>query len=164
MPRPDYPTKGAWHLDEIEGVLHYRGSPIAAIAELSLEPPPWRPDHRSTTAIGLPARREMRALLQKEGIANPQLYAIYRCARCEDWTIGNGTTFCSAECRRAFRAQQARQRRAATARTMKPVICVVCGGPAPNARSSRRYCSNRCRQQDYRSRKGSPQAAQCLPG
>ena len=145
-----YPTKGVWKLDETDGVLQYRGRPIGAIADLRIprgyDPEnPWHP-------LGSRHFEAARVLLRQEGIANPLLYAIYRCKNCRSWAIGNGSITCSAECRRAYRARAAREPRAKVRGTTTRTTCVVCGGPLGAQRASRRYCSNRCRQTDYRNR------------
>jgi len=103
--RPRY-TSGTYLLDEIDGDLYYRGICIGPI------PPSDR--------IAWWARREGRqvwlaglfpAIRSAIGIANPLIYAVYRCKVCSRWAAGSGRTVCSPECRRESKAQWYRAKR-----------------------------------------------------
>jgi endogenous inhibitor of DNA gyrase (YacG/DUF329 family) len=141
--RRPYPTKGAWRLNEIGGVLHYRGTAIIEVDELKETPVPGTPSiygsHHKVFSI-------LRKALQADAIADPHLYAFYRCVQCNVWAAGSGTTFCSKECRNLHRRAQR------AAREKPSAICETCGGQVAAERSNRRYCSNRCRQKAYRAR------------
>jgi hypothetical protein len=73
--------------------------------------------------------------------------------------VGNGFMWCSPECRSTGRARIERERRVRTAKTRPPSNCTACGKPLTAQRSSRRFCSDACRQAAYRERKCAPSAA-----
>src|SRR4051794_38044961 len=96
-------TKGPFRLDEIDGVLHYRGAPVVAVADLRQ----YRYQSRfyfNTAPV--------RAGLIAAGVANPYVQHVFRCAVCDAWVAGGGFYACSNECRKAYRAAQAREQRA----------------------------------------------------
>jgi predicted nucleic acid-binding Zn ribbon protein len=78
---------------------------------------------------------------------------IYRCRRCNGWAVGSGWYWCSDACRRTERAEQARERRAAATVSRAPRTCVVCGNTFQAKRSTRRFCSDRCRLQAHHERR-----------
>jgi hypothetical protein len=80
------------------------------------------------------------------------------CLRCGGSFLLRGpgyyARYCSRECqqadrngRRAEQREQERQRR-----DREPIMCAQCGNPVPPERSTRRYCSDACRQRAYRQR------------
>ena len=124
MDRQPY-TNGPFRLEEIDGVLHYQGSPILAVADLPQPRAAYgtrfaRPWHarinlppRSMDANGV-GEYEGRlywgsgslatAGLAAAGVPNPYIRLVYRCCICDGWAAGGGMLFCSADCRRGHRA------------------------------------------------------------
>jgi predicted nucleic acid-binding Zn ribbon protein len=167
-------THGPFKLDEIDGVLHYQGVPIVAVAELEQHDPEysWKGIPSWRARINLPPlsistggaeQYESRfyfigsgwsaveAALEAAGIVRPYVYPLRRCNVCDGWAAGGGAGVCSDVCRKVYRAGRARERRA-RARVAATETCVVCGAPLDMQRTSRRFCSNRCRQAEYRKR------------
>ena len=66
--------------------------------------------------------------------------------------------FCTPACRHAVRPLRRQLQRAdarrAREKTRAPIVCAYCGQPDlfPSQRSTRRYCTKRCRQRAYRER------------
>lgn len=76
-----------------------------------------------------------------------------RCPTCHQWSVGNGgSSFCDDRCRRAYLAAYARTRRAEAAKQRSPGACANCGAAMPVHRGTKRFCSDRCRQQEHRRR------------
>jgi hypothetical protein len=100
------------YLDEVGGVLHYRGVPIVAIAELLK---PWRANgNRYVLAwTGEPAWKlsAVRKELCERHYWRNGRGQLFECLQCRRWAIGRAWVFCSHQCRRAYRARQARERR-----------------------------------------------------
>jgi len=148
-------THGPFRYEERDGWLHFRGTAVVAIADLS---PGW-----SEYAWQAPAAT-VRAGLIAAGVNNPFVspfstsHPIYRCRACGAWGVDSDTTyFCSGDCGRAYRAQQARERRA-KARGPITEVCTSCGGPLNVLRVTRTTCSDRCRSAEYRKRHRLPPA------
>ena len=101
----------------------------------------------------------MRAALRREIGEHWHFYALYQCATCGRWAVGNGTTFCSDKCRRTTRARVVRERRKVTtakrAEVLAGLTCKACGNPLTATRKTRTYCSDRCRQWAHRHPEGS---------
>jgi hypothetical protein len=149
MQRRPYPTKGKYRLDDVAGMLYYHGQeigPVALLHRIQFGDHVWY----SVRTGGYHFQRMM-DVLRQEGIPNPLLYAFYQCAGCGGWGAGSGYLWCSAECQKADRAAKVRQRRAA-ARVQPHDRCVICDDKLPASRTTRRYCSDRCRQAAYRTR------------
>ena len=72
------------------------------------------------------------------------------CRRAFDPTGYNVQFFCSPECRQAhFNAE----RGAVRAASRESLVCQHCGGAVAAQRSSRRYCSGRCRAAAFRAKR-----------
>lgn len=64
-----------------------------------------------------------------------------------------GVSYCSRECQQADRNERRAEKRGQEReRQREPVECVRCGKGVPPERSTRRYCSDACRQAAYRER------------
>lgn len=80
---------------------------------------------------------------------------LFRC-HCGAWFIGHWSAKQCVVCRHQeknakFSAQRSEKR--AEARAARPAIaCEGCGKPVPAQRSTRKYCSDACRQRDFRQR------------
>jgi len=150
-------TKTHYRLDEQDGWLCYAGQPITPVSEVMAEhqrhlnrhlpEERWKDPDRVSVLIGWPERTKFQAAIGDE---TAHLYAICQCRHCGSWAIGSGTNWCSDTCRLAGRADDARKQRAAAHVPLPPVACVVCGTTIEATRKTRRYCSDRCRQQAHR--------------
>jgi predicted nucleic acid-binding Zn ribbon protein len=149
-----------YRLDERDGVLYFRGHRIVALADLR----PWFGDSRTNFywEDNAAAKADLFAAagVIDPRIANDQTH-VCRCRICDGWTTGGGS-FCSKECGRVDRAREkaelsrkARERRA-KARVIVNEVCLVCGGPLAVLRTTRRFCSSRCRQAEHRKRHRQP--------
>jgi endogenous inhibitor of DNA gyrase (YacG/DUF329 family) len=65
-------------------------------------------------------------------------------------------SYCSRECQQADRNERRREQRHDRKPISKPIKCARCGKRVPPERSTRRYCSDACRQQAYRQRQNKP--------
>jgi hypothetical protein len=134
-----YPAKGAHRLDEADGQLFYQGRLIGPT-----------PDRRYSgiedriVSFGHALHRQLEAAIG----SGFNFYA----ARCRHWATGSGYIWCSPECRSAGRAQVERDRRSKATAERPQATCPMCGTPVRLQRSTRRFCSNACRQAAYRSR------------
>jgi len=78
------------------------------------------------------------------------------CSRCGKsfLALRGGTVYCSRECQQADRNERRAEKRAAERQRhpRKPIKCARpgCGRSVPPERSTRRYCSDACRQAAYR--------------
>ena len=138
--RKNYPKACAFRLDERDGRLWYGEHDIARV-------PPflrWQTWER----IGTDRARLMRVAVGHGW----HLQALYRCQHCGWWAAGSGFLWCSDACRRSGVARQARERRARRVATARPkmVICSTCSAPIEAQRTTRKFCSNRCRQAAHR--------------
>jgi hypothetical protein len=101
----------AEHLDDIGGVLHYKGTPIIAIDRLE---PGWsgfgnryvRMFPHADALIDWRAARHA-------GLGTSIGDHLFECAHCRRWSVGRAYAWCSRACRLAAHAEQARERRAA---------------------------------------------------
>jgi hypothetical protein len=116
----------------------------------------WRTPHLPRR---LPDDAQTRRALTQAG--DLWRYRPRKCARCGDSFLVRGhsgfgcyVSYCSHECQQANRNEQrAEQReRERQRRQRKPIKCARCGKRVPPERSTRRYCSDACRQAAYRQR------------
>jgi endogenous inhibitor of DNA gyrase (YacG/DUF329 family) len=80
-----------------------------------------------------------------------------QCARCNrPFFAYDAVSYCSRECQQADRNERRREQRHDRKPISKPIKCARCGKRVPPERSTRRYCSDACRQQAYRQRQNKP--------
>jgi hypothetical protein len=128
--------KGEVRLDERNGVLYFGQTELGpAVEQVAIVP--WALREKICAAVGDKALH---------------VYAIYRCRGCGNWAAGSGASWCSLECRRAHKTKGQRQRREETrvARAMVEHRCAHCQAPMSAQRTTRRFCSDRCRQAQHR--------------
>jgi hypothetical protein len=110
-------------------------------------------DAAARHAVRLPDTDETRrALAQAHDLHR---YRSRECCRCSGSFLARlegvypATSYCTPECQQADRNERRAEKRW---RDRKPaaVDCAQCGNPVPSERSTRRYCSDACRQRAYR--------------
>jgi hypothetical protein len=86
-------------------------------------------------------------------------YQPRQCSRCGRSFLVRGhgelwccVSYCSRECQQADRNERRREQRHDCKPISKPIKCARCGNSVPPERSTRRYCSDACRQAAYRQR------------
>jgi hypothetical protein len=98
------------HLDEVAGVLHYRGTPIIAITGLYRS---WQGfGNRHVSNFPIPGSQALYKVFQAAQGWMPRDDHIFECLECRRWSVGAGWVFCSRQCRLAHRAEATRDRRA----------------------------------------------------
>jgi len=106
------PDEDVLHLQELAGALLYHGTAILHLMNL---PKPWDGfGNRHVSALPLKAQRTLNSARRQRKESNfPGVSLhIFECQQCRRWAIGRKWTFCSHRCRRAYRAEQAREQRA----------------------------------------------------
>ncbi|MDD5698118.1 MAG: hypothetical protein PHH77_05830 [Victivallaceae bacterium] len=83
-------------------------------------------------------------------------YITHRCGICGKYFLGNFSgLYCSENCKRKARQRNNanfRKRKTAEKIAQNP-SCTVCGKALASKRSTKKYCSNHCRQASYRKQK-----------
>lgn len=105
-------------------------------------------------------RDKVEAFWKKKGFhyLSMRKYVAHKCGICGKYFLGNFSgLYCSENCKRkAKQINNANLRKRKTAEKIaKNPPCIVCGEPLSSKRSTKKYCSNRCRQAFYRKQKSS---------
>jgi predicted nucleic acid-binding Zn ribbon protein len=83
-------------------------------------------------------------------------YVAHKCGICGEYFLGNFSgLYCSKDCKKKARQRNNanfRKRKTAEKIAQNP-SCIVCGVLLSSKRSTKKYCSNRCRQAFYRKQK-----------
>jgi hypothetical protein len=104
-------------------------------------------------SIRLPDTEQTRRDLA-HGLHHYELRQCSRCSRSFFTHHSGGVLYCSRECQQADRNERRAERRKRERQhhPRKPIKCAHCGKRVPPERSTRRYCSDACRQAAYRKR------------